>query len=258
MNYAKIYLAFVKNSIRYDLEYKSEFIMNIFLMLLGYADSIIFYLVLFQNVNTVAGWGLYELLLLSGFVILVDAVFFGLFFFNLIRVPMLVQYYDLDQIMLKPINSLFYVSTNRISMGYLVGGLGGIAVMLYAARHLNLVVSLEDCIVGGLLLASSMILMYSLLSILISVSLYFVKVDGLIQMFWSLMDFGRRPATIYSYVVKGIFTVVIPVIIIYNFPVRYILNALEIREVVFMLLVSIIWLFIANKVWFKCLQKYYN
>ena len=41
---------------------------------------------------------------------------------------------------------------------------------------------------------------------------------------WSLLDIGKYPASIYPATISKIFTFIIPVLVIYNFPVDFIVG----------------------------------
>ncbi|MBE6082952.1 ABC-2 family transporter protein [Sporanaerobacter sp. PP17-6a] len=68
------------------------------------------------------------------------------------------------------------------------------------------------------------------------------------------MEFGKKPISIFPRGLQQFFTFVITALAIYNIPALYLFN----KEIIFFTFaLSIIWLFIAVKVWKFSLKKYY-
>lgn len=256
MNIINLYKAILKNSIKREFQYRANLFMNFILLIFGYGIELMFYLAVYSNVDNINGWTFPQMICLLGIVLIIDSLFFGLFFFNLLYIPFLVRRYELDAALMKPMSSLLYISTKTINFGYIIGVIPGVLLLSIGIKILNIKISILVILKLILFIVNSVALLYSILTLFLSTSLFFVKVDGMIQMFWSVIDFGKYPSTIYPKAVRGFFTFVFPALVIYYLPTKVIFggNQVSIGYVVF----SIIWLYIANFVWKKSLKMYYR
>ena len=224
MKYVRLYLAFLRNNIGRELSFRFNFVVNMLTILLGYFGSLLFYHFLYDNVETLAGWGKYEIYVLFATVWIIDSFFGGVFFFNLIQVPAKVKNYDLDYILLKPVNTVFMLSFRHFNLGLFSGVLFGISLLLYSIHNLPLSFNLFLGLLYLILVFSGVIILYSVFLVMITFSLRFVRVSGLIQMFWSLAEFGKNPHTIYPNPIKYAMLFLIPTIVVYNFPAIVLLD----------------------------------
>lgn len=262
MKYFRLYFSFLKNNIERELQFRFNFFVHMFTVVLGYLGNIIFYYFLYNNVDQVAGWGRYEIYILLATVWIIDSIFGGVFFFNLIQLPGKVRNYDLDYILLKPISPIFILSLRHFNLGLFSGLLFGITLFIYAVIKLSLTVSLLSILIYFILILSGVMILYSILFIMVTFSLKFVRINGLIQMFWSLVDFGKNPHSIYPNKLKYVLIFLIPSLVIYNYPaiaifkVHYLLNMNLLQIILVSISVSLM-LFVISLVFFRRTTKYY-
>lgn len=219
MKYFKLYFYFIKNSIGRDVFLRYHFSVNLFTVVVGYLGNIAFFFFLYNTgIGEISGWGKYEVYLLLATVWIVDSLFGGIFFFNLIKVPMKVRNYDLDYTLLKPVNSIFLISFREFNLGIFSGVFFGSGFLVYTCLQLGKGMSFLSVIAYLILIMCSVLILFSIFFLMITFSLRFIRIQGLIQMFWTLVEPGKKPYVIYPKALKIFFLFVIPALVIYNFP----------------------------------------
>ncbi len=263
MRYIKLYLNFMKNSFRRDTMFRFNFFVNMFTVVLGYISNILFYFFLYDaGIESISGWTRYQIYILLASVWIIDSIFGGVFFFNLIRVPSKVKNYELDGILTKPVNSIFMIALRQCNFGLLAGVFFGIGFLIYSLIRGKIQVGFVNLIFYIVLILCSVMILFSILLVMITFSLRFVRIQGLIQMFWTIMDVGKNPHSIYPNSLRLCFVFIVPAITIYNFPAQVLIDGCYISGMglkgtsLIAIAVSIIFMMMAI-VYFKRSLKYY-
>ncbi|QUH19298.1 ABC-2 family transporter protein [Alkaliphilus sp. B6464] len=256
MRYINIFKLFLKINFIKDMQYRAHFITQIALMFVNSIISLINILILMKFTPSIGGWDKTQMLLLQGIIWIVDSIFGGLFFFSLIRVPKSIQNYDIDFILLKPINNIFYVSMRYMNFGILFGAVWGIVLIIfvtisYSIPAVNLLWFVFQVI-------PSILIIYSIFFFIITMSLRFIKVNGLIQMFWSIMELGKNPAGIYKLWLNHILVLVIPVLVIYNYPVNILWNGFNWSYIGMAMIAAIVLVTASSYFWKKSIASIYQ
>lgn len=258
MFYIRLYFNFLKNCFRRELMYRFNFIVGMFTVVLGYLSNILFYYFIYNTgVEEISGWNKYEVFILLATVWIVDSIFGGMFFFNLIKIPMKVKNYDLDAILLKPVNVIFILTLRQFNFGLFAGTFFGILFLIYSIYMGGFSIGIVYIIMYILLVFCAVSLLFSILFMMVTFSLRFVRIQGLIQVFWTLMDIGKQPYTIYPTAIKLCFIYLIPAIVIYNFPIMVLIDN-NYLTIVMAFAISYIFMRIAVLNFKKSIKYYYN
>lgn len=265
MRYLKLYWSFLKNCIKRETMYRFHFFINILTVVFGYVANILFYYFVYNTgVESISGWSVYQVYVLQATVWIVDSIFGGVFFFNLIRIPIKIKNYELDGLLIKPVNPVFIVSLRQFNLGLFSGVFFGIGFLIYAVIKGGFPVGLGEVLGYMLLVCCAVLLLFSIMLIMVTFSLKFVRIQGLIQMFWTLMEVGKNPHSIYPVALRNAFTFLIPAIVIYNFPSQFLTDAHFFEYMnpgltaITAILFTAVWLFIAVRYFRKSLKYYYN
>lgn len=225
MKYIKLYLNFIKNSFRRETMYRFNFFVSMFTVVLGYVSNILFYHFLYDaGIENISGWTRYQIYILLASVWIIDSIFGGIFFFNLIKIPSKVKNYELDAILTKPVNSIFMIALRQCNFGLFAGVFFGIGFLIYSLIQGNIHFQLANLIYYVILILCSVMILFSILFMMITFSLRFVRIQGLIQMFWSMMDIGKNPHSMYPNSLRMCFVFIIPAITIYNLPAQVLMD----------------------------------
>lgn len=225
--YARIYAALWKNSVTRELTFKSNFLLWIIVELLWFGMQLCFINVLYLHTESIGTWTKWQVVLLIGAAHFIQEIFQAFFLINCTNLSELVRTGKLDFLLLLPANTRFIVSLRQVDLGSFVNAATAVAVMVYAGHRLALTPSVAQ-IAGFLALCGFGILIhYSLMFLLASVSFWTVKAQGIVWGYYNLFQLARLPDEAFRGVFKAVFTFALPVLLISNVPVRLLADKLE-------------------------------
>lgn len=265
MKYINLYLNLVKNSFRRDTMYRFNFFVNMFTVVIGYLSNILFFYFLYNaGIEDISGWTRNQIYILLATVWIIDSIFGGVFFFNLIKIPMKVKNYELDFILTKPVNPVFMISLRQFNAGLFAGTFFGVGFLIYTILSQTIKINIINVIAYIILIICGVLLLFSILFIMVTFSLRFVRIQGLINMFWTMMEIGKYPFSIYPNILRMAFIFLIPVITIYNFPANVLVDKLYLSEMnmistlILSLLITLVFVTVSIKYFKKSLKFYYQ
>jgi ABC-2 type transport system permease protein len=227
--YARSLGRFWATSLQAELEYPVNFWIEALSVLGNLAGSLFVLTLLFggetqSGVARLGGWSWNQALVVLGFYTLLDGLTSCLLQPNLSRIVGHVQNGTLDFVLLKPVDSQFWLSTRMLSPWGLPGIAAGLCLVTWAARSAGAGVQPGAVLLAaGLLLASALIL-YSLWFVLASLSIWFVKVWNATEVLRYALVAGRYPVSAYPPALRLLFTFVLPVAFLTTVPAQAILG----------------------------------
>jgi len=127
-------------------------------------------------------------------------------------------------VLLKPIDSQFWLSTRTFALGGLPEIVAGLGLIGWAARAAGARPAVVVVGAAALLLGASLTILYSLWFVLATTSIWFVKTWNATEVLRATLTAGRYPITAYPQTLRVIFTVVIPVAFLTTVPAEAILG----------------------------------
>ncbi len=225
--YLPIYAALWKNSVIREMGFKSNFLLWIVVELLWFALQLSFIAVIYQHTSRIGDWTKWQVVLLMGASHFIQQIFQAFFLTNCTQISEYVRTGKLDFMLLLPINTRFIVSLRQVDLGGFVNASSAIAVMAYALKQLHLVPSLLQ-IAGFLcLVAAGVLVHYSLMFLLSSVSFWTVRAQGIVWGYYSLFNIARLPDAAYRGFFKVFFTFAVPMILVANVPAKLLADKLK-------------------------------
>lgn len=206
-----------------EMEYRLNFVASVITSCVGLAGSL-FTLSLFfhSGAENIGGWSWDQALLVMGLFTVMQGLSSMILAPNLNRLVGHVQAGTLDFVLLKPIDSQFWISARTISPWGAPDLFAGLGVLGYAAWRLQL--SPGPVIVGLLPGAAAIVVLYSVWFILASTSIWFVKVGNVTHVLTSFLEAGRYPLSAFPLALRIIFTVIVPVAFITTVPAQTMLG----------------------------------
>ncbi|MCX7919079.1 MAG: ABC-2 family transporter protein [bacterium] len=256
MKYFKLYLSFFRNCLIREMMFRGNFVIRILTEIVWLGLYIVFVEVLFSHVEVLAGWTKFEMLLLFGTSHIISQAFEGLFFVNCIELPESIRTGNLDFALIKPINAQFLISTRFIDLGAITNIFIGFIVVGYSLLNLPYTFSLSNMLLYLLLIINGMMIYYAIMFILMTISFWTIRGEGMISVYYQSTNFARQPAEIYRGLLKLILTFVFPMLVIVNFPVKAILNALSGWLVLYGLIAGLILLYASHRFWSFAVKDY--
>ena len=99
--------------------------------------------------------------------------------------------------------------------------------MVYAARELEFVPSALQVAVFLLLCVAGIVIHYSLMFLLATISFWTVRAQGIVWAYYNLFNVSRLPDSAFRGWFKVVFTFALPMLLVSNIPVRALTDRLE-------------------------------
>ncbi len=215
-------MLFWSTAIAAEMEYRINFILASLSSLGNLAGSVFGLFLFYQNDYQFKGWSWNESLIVLGVFTILQG-FSSIFLLpNLNRIVDYVQQGTLDFVLLKPINSQFWVSTRILSPWGIPDLWFGGLILTYAAMELNL--GWQTFSISAIPLGFGFLSLYSIWFMLAATSIWFVKIYNVTEVLRGLLEAGRFPMSAYPVVYRFFFTFIIPVAFITTVPAEAMLG----------------------------------
>lgn len=256
MKHLKLWLSFVRASLKADLEYRANFIIRVFTDIFWYLSQITIFEVIFLHTNQLGTWDITQTRIFLGLLFVVDAIYMMIFHDNLERMSDRVRKGDLDMLLTKPASSQFLISLEKtatalignfiIATGYLTWSLIQYD-QLQPARLLWLII----------LIPCGIIALYSVRFCISTLALIFVRAENIQYIWYQLYRLGMRPDQIYQPWLRVTVWTLIPVGLVASMPSHFIFDGF--RWDLFLITLSTAIGFLLFSQWFwKLALKYYS
>lgn len=256
MDTLRLMRAYLKVNVQLALAYRAEALVNILLNLFWLGWELLSLSIIFSNTPTLGGWGPGELIALLGVFRLVNAMMAAVIWPNTEKFNTAIRDGSWDYTLLKPVSSLFLVTFTNLVI-WRVWDLALAGVLIGVGLHLSSgAASLGSVAVFAVLVASGMLIIYSLWIVLIALTFWFVKFDNNVTILQALLEAGRYPATVYPFWLRMIVTFVVPVAVATTVPLQALRGELSPGSVLLSLAVGVAAFGIAIRVWQAGTRQY--
>src|SRR2546428_12131898 len=106
---------------------------------LWFCGQIVFFSIIFGNVDRIGDWSKWEVVLLVGTHQMIAQLFQAFFFVNVANIPELVRTGRLDSLLVLPVDSQFAVSTKQFGLDSVINAALGGAVVIVSLTRLGFV-----------------------------------------------------------------------------------------------------------------------
>ncbi len=194
-----------------ELQYRVNFLVQLFQSLIGLAVALGGLGVVFAHTETLGGWRQSEILALLGVYFLVGGAI------NLVVQPSMqrlmeqVRLGTLDFTLTKPADAQLLVSVQQVQIWKLVDVALGLGVLAVALVQLGAGVGVGQALAFAVTLLAGGAIVYSVWLILATCSFWFVRLENILMIFQSLYEAGRWPVGIYPPWLRYTLTFLVPV-----------------------------------------------
>lgn len=222
--YIEIYSIMLRNSLIREMSFKANFLLWLIVEVLWFCGQIIFFSIIFGQVDQIGDWSKWEVVLLVGTHQIIAQLFQAFFFMNVSNIPELVRTGRLDSLLLLPVDSQFAVSTKQFGLDSIVNALLGAVVVIFSLVQLQIVPSPLSVLLYLIALGFGIAVHYSIMLALAAVSFWIVRAQGLVYGYFNFLQIARYPDVIFPRLFRFIFGWIIPVIIVANIPARLLIE----------------------------------
>ena len=224
--YIEIYSIMLRNSLIRSMSFKVNFLLWMLVEVLWFVGQIVFFSIIFANVNQIGDWSKWEVVLLVGTHQIIAQIFQAFFFVNIANIPELVRTGKLDSMLVLPIDSQFAVSSKQFELDSVINALVGAAIVVLSLSNLHLMPTPVAVLLYLTALVFGVAVHYSIMLTLAAISFWIVRAQGLVYGYFNFLNIARYPDVIFPRLFRFIFGWIIPVIIIANIPARLLIKPL--------------------------------
>jgi len=224
--YIDIYSIMLRNSLIREMSFKANFLLWMIVEILWFCGQILFFSIIFGQVNRIGDWSKWEVVLLVGTHQIIAQLFQAFFFVNVANVPELVRTGKLDSLLVLPLDSQFAVSTKQFGLDSVINALIGAAVVLLALTRLQITPSAGSVLLYLIALGFGVAVHYSIMLSLAAVSFWIIRAQGLVYGYFNFLNIARYPDVIFPKLFRFVFGWIIPVVIVANIPARLLIKSL--------------------------------
>src|SRR6266516_928101 len=256
--YLAIYFALWKNSVTREMIFKSNFLLWIVVELLWFGLQLTFIGVLYLHTEHIGTWTKWQVVMLIGGSHFIQQIFQAFFLVNCTNLSELIRTGKLDFLLLLSVNTRFVVSFLQVGLGGFVNASFALAVMGYAAHQIPLTPTLLQ-ILGFLgLCVAGILIHYSLMFLLASISFWTVRAQGIVWGYYNLFQVARMPDEAFQQgLFRTLFTFAIPMLLVSNVPVRVLADKLTSpAQLVLLLAMSVACFALSEWGWRASLRRY--
>lgn len=235
--YFRVLATFARNSLIRDMTFRANFVIEVVSSLSWVMMNLGFYILVFRYTDSIGagtGWRQYEFFLFLSTTLLINSTVQALFMTNVDEFSELIRTGSLDFALLKPIDTQFLVSLQRIDWSATGNLLFGLGLLGYSLGKVEYVPGPAQLVLYPFYLGCGVALFYSLMLALAAVSVWLGRNQTLYDFWFYITNFARYPMEIYAgrygLPLRRVFTFVVPVLIVVNVPARLLARPLDPRS----------------------------
>ena len=228
-NYWRVLITFVRNSLVREMAFRGNFLLEIVTRSFWFAAQVVLFDLIYGNVKSINGWSQFEFLAFLATGMIINTLIEAFFMPNCANFSELIRTGNLDFVLLKPIDTQFLISFEKLDLGTLSHLVLSSSLLAYAVTRLGQSFDLTAVILYVTLIGVSVAFFYSLMVILASTSIWFGRNQGLYDFWFYITIFARYPREIYAgspagEILRGVFTYVVPILLVVTVPAQTLID----------------------------------
>jgi ABC-2 type transport system permease protein len=239
LRYLKVYVALFRAALKSNLVYTYGFIIEAILVIVWQGMMLVFYIAAFNQVQLVAGWNRDEVILLLGCYLLVMSVPDLLFRGGLKQFSTLVNRGMLDLILIKPIDTQFYISLWWVKVQRVFEAIAAVVLIGIQLARLGIHPWLGSILGFVFLCITGSAAVYALSLTIVTFALYANRLDNVAEMYYPLRQFGRVPVQAYPRILSLLFMTFLPVGLMASVPAKHFISGFSLEALVMAGLVAL-------------------
>ena len=239
-----------------QLEYKLNVLIELLAVALSLSGSLLMLSLLFGPARSLGGWSWPQALMVQGFYTVFDGMASTWLRPNLGSIVTHVREGTLDFVLLKPIDSQFWLSLRTFSPAGLPEIGLGLLLVVWGGRQADLSVSIAAMATVVLMLSAGALILYSIWFLIAATSIWFVKTWNATEVLRTLLASGRYPLNAYPPALRLVFTFVLPVAFLTTVPAQVLLGEVLLPTLLLGGCLAVGFFVMARVFWLYALRQY--
>ena len=247
---------FLSSSLAAQMEYQLNLLIDLLAMLGTLAGNLFTLSLFYGQGQRLGGWSWEAALVVLGLHTLLDGLSSTLLRPNLGELVKQVQNGSLDFVLLKPIDSQFWVSLRTWSPWGVPEMALGLVLVLTGLIRSGVHPQPSSLLLACLLVLSGGLILYSLWFMLAATSIWFVKIWNATEVLRSLLGAGRYPLSAYPPALRLLLTTLLPIAFLTTVPAEALLGKAQPLWMAASVSVALLALLASRWLWRLALRHY--
>jgi ABC-2 type transport system permease protein len=243
-----------------ELAFRGNFLVKVSVEVIWLTILLAFYATVFAKTKTIANWSENEYLFFVGCFFALNGLIECLFLENCNEFAELVRTGDLDFLLLKPIDEQFLITCRRVDWATAPNIIMGAGVMLIALYRMDWPIDPLRVASFVVTFGCGVLIAYSFMLVLTAFSVWLVRNQSLMEMWWLFASLARYPKEIFSGTSAAplgfIFTFILPILLVANVPANVMVRAFDPWMVAFTIAATVFCLWASRQFFRHALQSY--
>src|SRR5262245_1171872 len=228
-HYGRVLRTFFRNSIVREMAFRGNFLIEVVTNAFWFGAQLVFFTLIFGNVKEMNGWSRDQFFAFMATGMIINTLIEAFFMPNCANFSELIRTGNLDFALLKPIDTQFLISFEKLDFGALCHLLLPVALLGYALVDLGRPLGAVDVAMYLGLVAVGIAFFYSLMIVLASTSIWLGRNQGLYEFWFYITIFARYPRNIYGGsrigdLLRIAFSYVLPILLVITVPAEVVVG----------------------------------
>ena len=236
-NHGRVWLTFMHNALVREMTFRGNFLINLVTRSFWFAAQITLFEIIYRNVDNINDWTRFQYFAFMATGMLINAIIEGFFMPNCANFSELIRTGNLDFALLKPIDTQFLVSCEKVELAMVNQIVLASGLLGYSLYQIGEPISLLQFGAFVVYILVGVAFFYSMMITLASTSVWLGRNQGLYDFWFYITVFARYPRSIYrgvdssrievGDVMQTAFTYVLPILLVVTVPAKVITNSLD-------------------------------
>lgn len=235
--YIRVFLTFFRNALIREMMFQGNFLIQIITRGFWFFAQIALFEIIFRKVPSINGWDRDQYFAFMATGMLINSIVESFFMPNCANLSEQIRTGRLDFALLKPIDSQFLVSLERINLAMVSQLLLALALLVRSLYRIGEPISMWQLSMYVTYVAIGVMFFYSMMLVTACSSIFFGRNQGLYDFWFYITVFARYPRSIYDgeddstweggEVLQVGFTYAMPILLVVTVPARIIIDNLD-------------------------------
>lgn len=235
--YFRVLMTFLRNALVREMTFRANFIIQVITRAFWFFAQVTLFELIYGNVDVINSWTRAEYFAFMATGMLINAIVETFFMPNCANFSELIRTGNLDFALLKPIDTQFLISFEKVNLAMLNQVVLALGLLSYALYQIGEPIAVMQVVVYFAYVAVAVTFFYSLMITLAATSVWFGRNQGLYDFWFYITIFARYPREIYNGtkanviegadVVQFAFTYIVPILLVVTVPAKALVKTVE-------------------------------
>jgi ABC-2 type transport system permease protein len=258
--YLRLLGSLAQYTLKRELAFRGNFLVKVSVEVLWLAILIAFYRTVFARTSTVADWTESQYFFFVGSFFALNGLIEMLFLDNCNEFAELVRSGDLDGLLLKPIDEQFLITCRKVDWGTAPNVVMGAVIMVIALVQDHWQFDAARVATFLVTFVCGTAIAYCFMLFLTSLSVWMVRNQGLMEMWWLFSSLARYPKEIFvgrwAEPLGNFFTYFVPILVVSNVPANAMVRVLDPTMTAFVVAATVLLLWLSRRFFQHALRSY--